>query len=107
MCVPRWDCADTQVECIRAFTDVGLVTQARVSDLSLQDGRRYYTSVRAIDKAGNAITATSDGVVIDDTTPIAGSVHLDGYEADSSGRIFVSQLVGVGMHRGSRPLTWQ
>jgi hypothetical protein len=47
------------------WTDVGAATTANRTALSLQEGRSYIVSVRAVDQAGNTTTAISDGFIPD------------------------------------------
>ncbi len=66
---------------IQNWTPVGNVTTATNSGLSLAE-ETIYVSIRARDKVGNyAIPGISDGVTIDYTGPLAGTV-LDGTAAD-------------------------
>jgi hypothetical protein len=66
---------------VQAFTSVGLVTNATNSSLSLSNGQIYYVTVRATSGAGVTVNATSDGVTVDTSGPVAGSVS-DGPAAD-------------------------
>lgn len=47
------------------WTDVGTATTAQRTALSLEEGRSYVVSVRAVDQAGNTTTAISDGFIPD------------------------------------------
>lgn len=53
--------------------------------LSLTLGERYYCVVRAVDYAGNAIQASSHGIVVDGTPPIAGTVVDSGGDSFTVG----------------------
>jgi hypothetical protein len=67
---------------IQGFTSVGITgTSATNSTLSLTNGTTYYVTVRATNGAGLTNTATSDGVTVDSTPPVAGMVN-DGLAAD-------------------------
>ncbi|MBI2571446.1 MAG: hypothetical protein HYV63_30935 [Candidatus Schekmanbacteria bacterium] len=67
---------------LQGWTNVGLVTNATNSSLSLSEGTAYYVSVRAVDDLATPGPAgTSDGVAADATPPAAGTVS-DGTDAD-------------------------
>ena len=60
---------------------------AGLGSLPLADGVRYYVSVMAVDRAGNTAVQTSDGVLVDATSPEIGVVR-DGAGASAGlGRI--------------------
>ena len=64
------------------WLSVGLDTFMVATGLSLQDGVIYYVSVRATDDVGNRSDfASSDGVMVDVSAPVAGTV-IDGLEYD-------------------------
>ena len=52
-------------------------TSHTFSSLTLAHGTTYHCTVHALDRAGNAVTASSDGVIADGTAPVEGEV-LDG-----------------------------
>src|SRR5262249_41927522 len=56
-----------------AFADVGTATNSKPFS-GLVNGVTYYATVRATNGAGLTVTATSDGVVIDNTAPTTGTV---------------------------------
>jgi Bacterial Ig-like domain/Calx-beta domain len=61
---------------VQEFTDVGNVTSALATGLSLSDGIPYFVSVTATDTVGNVSSpASSDGVSIDSTPPTPGIVN--------------------------------
>ncbi len=66
---------------VQGWTSVGMATSATNSSLSLASGTTYYVTVRATNGAGLQTTATSDGVAVDATAPVAGAVN-DGAGAD-------------------------
>jgi hypothetical protein len=66
---------------VQGFTSVGLATSASNGSLSLVSGTTYFVTVRATNGVGLTVTATSDGVTVDSTPPVAGSV-ADGLGAD-------------------------
>ncbi|CAH1258773.1 Hypp2075 [Branchiostoma lanceolatum] len=55
--------------------DVGLLQEASVEHLSLVSGKRYYVTVVACNAADLCSSATSDGVIIDNSPPVAGTVY--------------------------------
>ncbi|XP_070573771.1 uncharacterized protein [Ptychodera flava] len=55
--------------------DVGLSLEMRFSNLNLEPGIRYYTTVTACNAAGLCTTVTSDGIIPDNSPPIAGKVY--------------------------------
>ncbi len=62
---------------LRSWNDAGLVTSVTVTGLTLVDGMRYYVSVRPRDLAGNlGQMTTSDGLLIDQTTPAAPTISV-------------------------------
>lgn len=59
------------------WTNVGTRTHALLAlrdDQQLQQAGTYYMSVRATDHANHSVTASSDGVTIDITPPLSGTV---------------------------------
>ncbi|KAI6656584.1 hypothetical protein LOD99_1379 [Oopsacas minuta] len=63
-----------------SLTVFPLFTGAVVQSISLETGVRYYSLVRACNKAGLCVTASSDGFLVDISPPIAGIVW-DGFSA--------------------------
>ncbi|KAK7493739.1 hypothetical protein BaRGS_00015068, partial [Batillaria attramentaria] len=55
-------------------TRVGLNTNVNFSTTGMEQGIRYYVTVRAVNGAGLMTTAVSDGVTVDVTPPVAGVV---------------------------------
>ena len=67
-----------------SWTSSGSNSEATITGLSLTEATTYYGNVRAYDSAGNrSSTVSSDGITIDTTQPIAGTV-TDGPGADIS-----------------------
>jgi hypothetical protein len=66
---------------IQAYTSVGLSTSATNGALALSGGATYYVTVRGTNGAGGTSTASSNGVTVDATPPVAGAVN-DGPGAD-------------------------
>lgn len=64
---------------IIGWTSAGVATNKTITGLSLVSGTRYYISVRATNGAGMVSDiASSDGILVDATAPIAPSVTDDG-----------------------------
>ncbi|MFN8035841.1 MAG: hypothetical protein U0V73_07905 [Acidimicrobiia bacterium] len=63
------------------WTSNASATSVTRNGLTLSDGTTYYVSVRATDTAGNTSVATSNGVTVDATAPVAGTV-ADGTSTD-------------------------
>ncbi|XP_070570802.1 uncharacterized protein [Ptychodera flava] len=63
-------CSDTMEE-----QDVGVLTEMTATDLNLQPGFKYYVTVTACNAADLCTTVTSDGIVVDNSPPIAGMVY--------------------------------
>nr|MBC8400593.1 right-handed parallel beta-helix repeat-containing protein [Candidatus Neomarinimicrobiota bacterium] len=64
------------------WTEAALDTLRTLSGLNLNSGAIYYTSVKAVDLAGNwSSIVSSDGVTIDLSVPVTGIVN-DGQSAD-------------------------
>ena len=57
-----------------------LLLGAKVESISLATGVRYYSVVRACNRAGLCVTTSSDGFLVDISPPIAGIVW-DGFSA--------------------------
>jgi hypothetical protein len=67
---------------IQAFTTTGVSGNAGTrAGLSLSNGQIYFVTVRATSGTGAQVTATSDGVTVDTSGPVAGVVS-DGVAAD-------------------------
>ena len=77
---------------VRGYSDVGLVTTADVTGLSLTSGTRYYVSVRAVDMAGNTADACSDGITVDASAPSSGQVVMEGQYTVLQSSVFVSSV---------------
>lgn len=54
---------------VAPWKDVGLVTSATVTGLSLEPNRTYYVTVKATDASGRTSQASSDGIRVDDGSP--------------------------------------
>ena len=54
--------------------DRGLHTSLTIPTTAMEQGTRYYVSVRAWNRAGLQTTAVSDGILIDVTPPVGGVV---------------------------------
>ncbi len=68
---------------IMGWTDVGNVSSFSQPGLTLGEGTTYFASVRGVDSLGNVGNpASSDGVTIDTTAPVAGAV-FDGDTVDA------------------------
>ncbi|XP_070572874.1 uncharacterized protein [Ptychodera flava] len=75
--------------------DVGLSLEMKASNLNLEPGVRYYTTVTACNAAGLCTTVTSDGIIPDNSPPIAGKV----YDGVSHGDIaFQSSRTSLSAH---------
>ena len=59
-----------------AFTSVGTATDASTSALSLSDNVRYFVTVKAIDRAGNATSVTSDGALVYNLPPVVMAANI-------------------------------
>jgi len=67
---------------IAAWTSVSTNTSMVIENVELVEEQTYYGSVRAEDRAGNiSDVVSSDGITIDYSTPVSGSVS-DGLSAD-------------------------
>ena len=68
--------------------DRGLDTSLTIPTTAMEQGTRYYVSVRAWNQAGLQTTAVSDGILIDVTPPVGGVVfpsrHYGSRHAQSS-----------------------
>jgi hypothetical protein len=69
-------------------------SHAIASSLNLQDGTRYFATVRACDMQARCIVSTSNGVTPDSTAPVAGLV-LDGLGDDDAEYQVATDVVGA------------
>ncbi|XP_067670393.1 uncharacterized protein [Haliotis asinina] len=78
---------------VQPFTSVGLVHNAHVSNITLENGKIYYTTVKAYDRLGHSTSATSDAVLVDVTPPKTGNIFigntLDSHSVMSADRLTV------------------
>ncbi|XP_028399178.1 uncharacterized protein LOC114522645 isoform X2 [Dendronephthya gigantea] len=73
------------------FQDVGLTTTALINNLNLTHNETYYTTVRAVNGAGQTSFATSNGIFIDRTPPVGGSLR-DGDSSDIDVTLYDSHV---------------
>jgi autotransporter-associated beta strand protein len=73
---------------VMAFTSVGTATTASTSGLSLNDNVRYFVTVKAIDRAGNATTVTSDGVTVYSLPPVVTAANIRLAGGTAGGGVF-------------------
>ncbi|XP_002736788.1 uncharacterized protein LOC100378079, partial [Saccoglossus kowalevskii] len=66
------------VSSFNSNTVTNSVFEVQLTSLSLLEGVKYYSNVRAINNAGLYITASSDGFIVDNTVPTTGVVY-DGF----------------------------
>jgi len=66
---------------VRPFQTVGDVLTAEISGVNLVHKATYYSTVQATNEAGYTVSSSSNGVKIDQTPPVGGSVR-DGSGAD-------------------------
>ncbi|KAL4221421.1 hypothetical protein ACF0H5_019679 [Mactra antiquata] len=64
---------------VRGLTPVGLKQNIVLTNLHLVEGVRYYITITAYNAAGMYSSASSDGVLVDTTSPIPGHV-IDGIQ---------------------------
>lgn len=69
-----------------SWRSAGTNTELPLTVLNLKDGVTYYSSVKAIDNAGNeSMIASSDGIMVDPTPPTLTSIQDEGeYTTDST-----------------------
>ena len=85
---------------VMAFTSVHLDSSASASHLALQDGVRYYVTVRACDHRHLCAESTSDGVLVDGSPPVPGAV-FDGVGQEDASDQASGDVIGaswVGFH---------
>lgn len=66
---------------VRAYTNVGLTSAATIKNLNLTHNTTYYTTTKAVNRAGQTSFTSSDGITIDLTSPVGGKLH-DGESSD-------------------------
>jgi hypothetical protein len=76
---------------VSGYRNYGLATEAIISILNLTHNEMYYTTVRAVNGAGQTSFATSNGIFIDMTSPEGGSVS-DGDDTDIDVTVFDSYV---------------
>ena len=75
---------------ITQWASSGLQTKATITGLNLANGNTYFITVRAVDKVGHHVEASSDGVFIDTTHPVyTGSISVQGETAQKNGETVV------------------
>ena len=76
---------------VSAFKKYGLVTKAVINAVNLTHNETYYTTVRAVNGAGQTSFATSNGIFIDLTSPEGGRLR-DGDDIDIDVTVFDSYV---------------
>ena len=76
---------------VRDYANVGLNTKTTIKNLDLTHNSTYYTSTRALNGAGQASFASSNGITIDLTSPVGGDLR-DGEEIDVDVTVFHSYV---------------
>ena len=66
---------------VHGFKGVGLTAKASINNLNLTHNETYYTTVRAVNGAGQTSFASSNGIFIDLTSPVGGGIR-DGDSLD-------------------------
>ena len=79
---------------IQKFVDVGPQQSGRAAHLSLTPYKTYYISVRAYNRAGLYTTRYSEGLVVDNSPPVAGVVQ-DGQGAVDVDWLTVTKGIGA------------
>ncbi|KAK7460765.1 hypothetical protein BaRGS_00038812, partial [Batillaria attramentaria] len=77
-----WVGSTPEADDILQPNDAGLNTTFSVPTVGLQQGVRYYVTVRAVNSAGLMTTAVSDGVTVDATQPAPGVVFASRFYTD-------------------------
>ncbi|XP_038050540.1 uncharacterized protein LOC119723761 [Patiria miniata] len=75
---------------VKAFTRVGITNSVIIHDLRLQNGHKYYATVKATDFVGLSSQAMSDSIIIDTSPPV---VSAD-YTLDIGG-IFIRSTTSI------------
>ncbi|XP_046569939.1 uncharacterized protein LOC124278266 [Haliotis rubra] len=76
---------------VQPFISAGLVHNAHISNITLENGKTYYTTVKAYDRLGHSTSATSDAVLVDVTPPKSGDIFI-GNTLDSHTVVSVDRL---------------
>ena len=76
---------------VSGYTNYGLATNAIINNLNLTHNETYYTTIRAVNGAGQTSFATSNGIFIDMTSPEGGSVS-DGDDTDIDVTVYGSYV---------------
>ena len=76
---------------VLGFHDFGLTTKSLINNLNLSHNKTYYTTVRAVNGAGQTSFASSDGIFIDRTPPVGGNFR-DGDTSDIDVTLYNSHV---------------
>ena len=60
---------------VRGFLSLGVTLKATISGLRLNHTGKYFVTVKATDEAGYSATASSNGIQVDSTPPMEGTVR--------------------------------
>lgn len=76
---------------IYGFKNFGVTARASIHNLNLTHNETYFTTVRAVNGAGQTSFASSNGIVVDLTSPQGGSLR-DGDDADIDMTVYDSYV---------------
>jgi len=66
---------ETNIYLTKVWWYCSIISEFKLENIHLGAGLRYYTTVTACNTADMCSTATSDGVIIDNSAPTAGAVQ--------------------------------
>ena len=64
----------SNVDNVHEFSSVGMATEAKIANLTLESGSIYHVTLAVVNKAGMRSLAFSDGVTVDTTSPVISEV---------------------------------
>ena len=82
--------------CLLQQMDVGNRTIICIADLELQEGVKYVTTIRSTNIVGGASELSSNGFVVDSTSPIVGEVmHVENLPVGETSEVFTDSEISV------------
>ncbi|HVE42955.1 MAG TPA: HYR domain-containing protein, partial [Planctomycetota bacterium] len=88
---------------VQSFTSVGTSKSATNSSLALTAQQKYYVTVRTTNGAGQTTTVSSNGVTVDPSAPVAGTVSIS---ISPSGQVTGSWTAFSDPQSGLATLEW-
>ena len=85
-----------ETNCLLQQMDVGNRTIICIADLELQEGVKYVTTVRSTNVVGGSRESSSDGFVVDSTSPVVGEImHVENLPLGEGSEVFTDSEISV------------